>query len=130
MKLSPRLEEYRFRDSSPPHATFGMFSMPGPCGERLTVIASDGVDPISEGWEHVSVSTRRRIPNWQEMCFVKSLFWSDDDCVVQFHPPQHAYVNNHPHCLHLWRPTRQAMPTPPEILVGVKSIGTLKARGD
>ena len=65
----------------------------------LTVIFSDG-----EGWEHVSVSTRGRCPNWDEMVFVKNLFWGPDDVVMQLHPPQSAYVNNHPHCLHLWRP--------------------------
>jgi hypothetical protein len=64
------------------------------------------------------------------MSFVKSLFWSDEECVMQLHPPASAYVNNHPHCLHLWRPTRQQIPMPPEILVGVKSIGIIKTEAD
>jgi len=60
--------------------------------------ASDGA-----GWEHVSVSLLDRCPSWEEMCKIKALFWSDEDLVVQFHPPKSDYVNNHPHCLHLWR---------------------------
>lgn len=64
----------------------------------LRVIASDGL-----GWEHVSVSRAKRTPSWDDMCRVKSLFWGEDDLVVQFHPPKSEYVNNHPYCLHLWR---------------------------
>ena len=45
----------------------------------------------------------------------------------QLHPPESSYVNNHPHCLHMWRPTNAAIPLPPSILVGVKSLGELGA---
>ena len=34
----------------------------------------------------------------------KALFWDEDDCVIQYHPPRSEYVNNHQNCLHLWRP--------------------------
>lgn len=100
----------------------GFFYVFGPCGEELKIIASDGEsdNPALEGWEHVSVSTRRRIPNWREMCFVKDLFWSDDEAVMQLHPPKSEYVNQHPFCLHLWRPNKQKIPLPPRILVGTK----------
>lgn len=56
-----------------------------------------------KGWEHVSVSYSNRCPTWEEMCRVKDIFWYDNECVVQFHPPKSEYVNNHPCCLHLWR---------------------------
>jgi hypothetical protein len=79
----------------------------------LTIVFSDG-----EGWEHVSVSTPGRVPNWDEMTFVKHLFWSPEDCVIQFHPPASRYVNVHPHCLHLWRPQGQVLPMPPTWMVG------------
>lgn len=59
------------------------------------------------------------------MCFVKSLFWPPEDCVVQFHPPASEYVNNHSRCLHMWRWSRGDFPTPPAILVGVKELGEL-----
>jgi hypothetical protein len=96
---------------------FGAFFVQGPCGAELKIIAADGQDTA---WEHVSVSTERRPPNWQEMSFVKDLFWQDEECVVQFHPPKSTYINNHPHCLHLWKPTATVIPLPPPILVGIK----------
>jgi hypothetical protein len=126
MKLSPRLEEYRIpagRWASPPRAPYGAFEMPGPCGERLLIIASDGMDEVR--WEHVSVSTKRRIPNWIEMSFAKDLFWEPEDCVVQFHPPRSAYVNNHPRCLHLWRYLGGDFPMPPTWTIGYQALGTL-----
>lgn len=122
------LEAGRFRDGhygSSPGVTYGAFNIMGPCGEWLLIIACDGEPPESEGWEHVSVSTRRRIPNWLEMSFVKDLFWKPEECVVQFHPPRSEYVNNHPNVLHLWRHTSLMFPMPPSILVGHKDRGVL-----
>lgn len=80
---------------------------------RFFVIASSGM-----GWEHVSVSTRIRVPTWAEMCFLKGVFWDPEDCVIQFHPPASEYVNYHPGCLHLWRPTDQEIPRPHPLMVG------------
>lgn len=129
--LPEKLEDGRLRSgpmaSDPSWGAYGVFFVQGPCGEELKIIAS-GADPddkASEGWEHVSVSTRRRPPNWQEMCFVKDLFWDEEECVVQFHPPKSQYVNNHPHCLHLWRAIDGHIRLPPSILVGVKDKGVL-----
>lgn len=93
--------------------TNGVFAIPTG-SENLIVIASDGM-----GWEHVSVSLRDRTPTWDEMCYVKLLFWGDEDCVIQYHPPKSEYINNHPYCLHLWRPVGLSFPAPPTILVGV-----------
>ena len=90
----------------------GFFVVPFESYE-LRCLASDGL-----GWEHVSVSLEGRCPNWKEMSFVKDLFWDDDDCVVQYHPPKKFYVNNHPFCLHLWRPTNATIPIPDPLLVG------------
>lgn len=84
-------------------------------GQSVTVIASDGA-----GWEHVSVSRKDRCPTWDEMCQVKDLFWGEDDCVIQYHPPKSEYVNNHPYCLHLWRPIGQYLPVPDSLLVGIR----------
>ena len=80
---------------------------------KLVIIASDDA-----GWEHVSVSTHFRIPTWEEMCFVKDLFWDDEDCVMQLHPKKSEYVNNSPFCLHLWRPINAVIPTPPHEMAG------------
>lgn len=81
----------------------------------LKVIASDGA-----GWEHVSVSTNKRCPNWEEVSCVKAMFWGEEDLVVQFHPVKSQYVNRHPYCLHLWRKsgTNDFCETPPKVLVG------------
>lgn len=83
----------------------------------FTVIASDQM-----GWEHVSVSLPTRCPTWSEMCFIKSLFWDAEDCVIQYHPSEKDYVNNHPNCLHLWRPVGQSIPTPPSFMVGKAGV--------
>ena len=95
----------------------GEFLIPGPHNKDLQIIASNG-----EGWEHVSVSMENRCPNWPEMCFAKNLFWDDDDIVLQFHPAKESYVNNHPFCLHMWRPTNQEIPVPDSILVGIRGL--------
>lgn len=79
---------------------------------RLNVIASNG-----GGWEHVSVTLRDHpyeTPTWREMQWVKTLFWDDEETVVQIHPPASRYVNEHPGCLHLWRPIEgPGLPLPP-----------------
>jgi hypothetical protein len=59
-----------------------------------------------------------RCPTWEEMCQINDMFWDKTDCVVQFHPPESEYVNNHPYCLHLWKPIGIALPMPDSILVG------------
>jgi len=43
---------------------------------RLQVICSD-----QEGWEHVSVSIHDRMPTWEEMNFIKNLFWDEDEYI-------------------------------------------------
>lgn len=76
------------------------------------VIASNG-----GGWEHVSVSTDFRCPRWHEMQQIKELFFKDNEAVMQLHPPKKDYVNNHPYCLHLWRPLQIEIPQPDKNLV-------------
>lgn len=123
--MSFRVPE-KYRDlafSKPSDGNNGMFVIPGrSTRDTLMIIASDG-----EGWEHVSVSKRYECPTWEEMCRVKDLFWDDpEDWAVQYHPPASRYVNNHPYCLHMWRPLDSGeMPFPPDWMVGVKSAGRL-----
>ena len=83
----------------------------------LQVIASNGGD-----WEHVSVSpaTLARTPTWEEMDYIKSLFWDAQEAVMQLHPPRSRWINNHPYVLHLWRPIGIEIPAPPDYMVGVK----------
>lgn len=120
MKLAPEIEQYRetHGDFGTAHGTpYGLFYIPVR-SHVLKVLASDGVtDDELGGWEHVSVSLPNRCPNWDEMCKVKSLFWADDETVIQFHPKKTQYVNNHPYCLHLWKPCGKDIELPPTILV-------------
>jgi hypothetical protein len=111
-------EENRIKDgalaSSKKNGNNGAFRVRG-----MFVIASDG-----GGWEHISVSTFGYTPTWDDMCKIKRIFWDAEDLVVQYHPRESEYVNNHPHCLHLWRPINKTLPEPPSIMVGinVKSV--------
>lgn len=84
-------------------------------GRSFFVVASDG-----GGWDHVSVSpcNQKRCPTWEEMCAIKDMFFEPEECAVQYHPPKSEYVNNHPFCLHLWRPNKGADITiPPKLFV-------------
>ena len=69
------------------------------------------------GWEHVSVSYRRRVPTWAEMCKVKDMFWNDEETVVQYHPKKSEYKNLCETCLHLWRKEDTDFELPPKIFV-------------
>ena len=82
---------------------------------KLNFIMSWGAD-----FEHCSVSLPTRCPSWEQMCAMKELFWKDDEVCMQLHPAKDQYVNNHPYCLHIWRPIDKEIPTPPSIMVGFK----------
>ncbi len=69
------------------------------------------------GWDHVSVSFENRCPKWEEMCRIKNIFFYPDECVIQYHPPNGDYINQHPYVLHLWRPQSEAIPMPPKVMV-------------
>lgn len=121
------LEAYRFTNLGHP-----LYSEKGEhCGAfiiqqgqmEFIVIADDGRNLDNPtGWEHVSMRTkygvRERCPTWSEMCFAKNLFWEPGEAVFQMHPPLSEYINLHPFCLHLFRPTDGIFPRPPSILIG------------
>lgn len=117
--IPSNLEEGRIKDGpfgSDSGELWGAFFITSPLGRQLKIMSS-GHD-LDYRWEHVSVSLNSRPPSWAEMCYVKDLFWREDECVVQFHPPRSEYVNHHPYCLHLWKPIDIEIPLPPTILVG------------
>ena len=98
----------------------GAFRIPAQRGRSycLNVIACS-----IDGWEHVSVSLNEdRTPTWEEMAYIKSVFWEEEDCVIQYHPPKSEYISNHDYCLHLWRREVEDFPLPPSIHVGIKGI--------
>ena len=59
----------------------------------------------SKGYEHVSVSpiSQYKMPSWNDMCFVKDLFWSGEEEAFQLHPKKSEHVNIKRNCLHLWK---------------------------
>jgi hypothetical protein len=79
---------------------------------RLVIIAASG-----GGWDHVSVSTQTRCPTWEEMEFVKRMFFKDDEVAMQLHVPPLYHISIHPYALHLWRPHNTDIPLPPRIMV-------------
>jgi hypothetical protein len=128
-QLDKQVEAGRLRGdhpwaSDPWDGANGAFMVMGPNGVTLRIVASDGRHADAMGWEHVSVSLdgMNRCPNWPEMCFVKDLFWDEEEAVIQFHPPRSQYVNHHPTTLHLWRHRLRTAEyvLPPSILVGPK----------
>ena len=80
----------------------------------------------NDDWEQVAVvvkengSMPERCPYWEEMHLIKAIFWEEEEAVMQLHPPESDYINNHPFCLHLWRPLKQVIPLPPSHMVGIK----------
>lgn len=80
--------------------------------EPATVIWSFG-----KGWDHVSVSYRRRTPTWEEMSKIKDIFFNEEETVVQFHPKKSEYKNLCETCLHLWRKQGEEYELPPRAFV-------------
>jgi hypothetical protein len=95
---------------------FGFFSIPH--NRSQFIVMSSGY--LKGDWYHVSISIKneQRCPVWEEMCFIKDLFFGDN-VAIQFHPKKEDYINNHPYCLHLWAPLKEEIKTPPKILVGI-----------
>jgi hypothetical protein len=118
-RIQPRGLESEYGD------TYGVFMIPhGRTGVTLRVIVSDGDYkaaglPVDYAWEHVSVSLPGRCPNWPEMSFIKSVFWRDEETVMELHVPVADHLSLHPHCLHLWRPLNAEIPRPPSDTVAI-----------
>ncbi len=140
MRSEPNVKIERYRFMGPMNCNVGSFIVPHGTA-LLRVICSNG-----GGWDHVSISLQGRCPTWAEMCAIKELFFRDDEPVMQLHPEKSEWINNHPFCLHLWRPQsteeiteiRQQwgdewpadypcesvgkIPLPPDIFVGIRGL--------
>jgi hypothetical protein len=79
---------------------------------QLFIIASN-----ADGWDHLSVSRRKRCPNWLEMEQVKRMFFRENEIAMQLHVPPEDHIDVHPYCLHLWRPHHVEIPLPPKGMV-------------
>jgi hypothetical protein len=109
MKNTPWLNAEPYRTNLPllPFTNYGddygLFLIPGPCNQNLAVMANTGKN---DGWDHVSVSLKDRCPNWQEMSFVKDIFFKEDETVMQLHPAKSEHINFAENCLHLLAPNK------------------------
>lgn len=120
--LSPEIDRYRDRSQATldqfgylGDEACGRFVLPAPIGAfhfDLCVIAASG-----DGWDHVSVSHRNRVPTWDEMEHIKRLFFEDDETAMQLHVPPSEHINRNPNVLHLWRPHDTPIPRPPTYMV-------------
>lgn len=100
------------RFGSRPGDPYGLFDIHQASRLTLRVLVGDGM-----GWDHISVSTIERIPTWKEMCLIKELFFEDECCVIQYHPPKSKYINIHNYVLHMWHKQGVEYELPPEIIV-------------
>lgn len=119
-------KEHFQKGSSPLGASYGYFRVRH--NKSVLQILSSGKRHELDGggsWEHVSVSIYPRVdrlPTWEEMCFVKDLFWGPEETVVQFHPPESQYVSMG-QVLHLWKPP-YGLELPPTCALGPVVTGS------
>jgi len=107
MRNLKHLESHRQEFEVPALIGASYYEFKSPVKGILRVIASK-----EAGFEHVSVSLFNRCPVWDEMCFIKNLFFEDEEECIQYHPKKSEYVNLHPHCLHIYRPVDFEYPRP------------------
>lgn len=112
---------------------FGAFKCDSPTRKlhELIIMASpggtfeDGGKQRTVKWEHVSVHASANFtgtwvnttPTWDEMDYVKGLFWDPADVVMQLHVNDGKKIDIHKFTLHLWRPTDKDIPLPDPDLV-------------
>lgn len=58
----------------------------------------------TEDWIHVSVSRPDRIPDWEELSYVKNCFFGEEEEAYQVLAAKKDHLNLHSFCLHLWAP--------------------------
>jgi hypothetical protein len=118
MRNLNQLDKYRYSNRDilemygPQDDKFGVFLIPYK-NMNLRIFAT-----AKYGWDHVSVSLENRIPFWDEMDYVKRMFFKPHEIAVQYHVAEKDHVNIHPNCLHLWRPHMpKIILVPPSTLV-------------
>ena len=118
-KLDPFRAQVPGWEKTVPGQKEGAFVIPHN-GLLICCIISDQMN-----WDHVSVSLRskdqtkmiKRTPTWEEMEFVKRLFFEPDEVAVQYHVREDDHINVHDYVLHLWRGQQINYIMPPKIMV-------------
>lgn len=132
-EFTQEIEQYRVKEAGMPppgSGRHGVFAIPinSPINTVAYCIATEGMKNEAE-WEHVSVSIAfrniagnemKRTPRWEEMEAIKQLFWEDEECVIQYHPPRSVYINDCNFCLHMWKPWGDNVKMPATNMVGFK----------
>lgn len=88
---------------------------------ELAAILSCAREADGRAWLHVSVSHRRRLPNWRELVAIKELFLGDREA-YQVLPPKARYVNIHPNVLHLFALLDEKASALPDFTGGTGSL--------
>ena len=108
--------------SAPEDGVMGAFLVMGPKGSRPAIISMASIE-FEVRLEAVNVSVANSpTPNWgRDKASVKDLFWGEDECVVQYHPPRSEYVHTTVLLRRLWKPLNAViLQLPPAILIGPK----------
>lgn len=75
--------------------------------DDLTVIETQAPD-IANGeeqeWLHISMSYNDKLPSYEDMRLVKSIFVGPAHTALQIFPPETKHISIHDYCLHLWVP--------------------------
>jgi hypothetical protein len=58
-----------------------------------------------------------RCPKWDEMKYVKELFFEPNETVIQFHPPIADNISINDYVLHLWKNNNQEIQLPPKYMI-------------
>jgi len=68
----------------------------------LSVIMSVQMYEDGNRWLHVSMSHRKRLPRYEEMCYLKRHWIGETEKAVMVFAPRDEHVNTDPNCLHLF----------------------------
>ncbi|MCP4599214.1 MAG: hypothetical protein GY847_01530 [Proteobacteria bacterium] len=68
----------------------------------LQVVVTEKIEADGYRWRHVSLSRKGRIPKYEDVKRIKSIFIGDDKKAIQVFPQKDEHVNLHRYVLHLW----------------------------
>jgi hypothetical protein len=80
--------------------------------KELSVISSVATELDGKIWQHLSCAHPDRLPSWETLKEVKTIFMGRDYQAIQVIPSEKKYINIHPYCLHLFRCLDEPDPVP------------------
>jgi hypothetical protein len=88
-------KEWRLIELPPDHPLRGLriYSRKGGLQVMFSV---DNLEGDNKTWIHVSLSREHTLPNYEDMCIVKSLFIGDECQAIQILPKKSEWINIHP----------------------------------